>query len=480
MRTVSGSTLRAVLRALLLILPAILFVAQAQEARANSNYAGIVIDAKTGKVLYNHSGDSFRYPASLTKMMTVYMMFEAIDAGQMSKSTRIRMTAHGASMQPSKIGLRVGQTLTAEQAILALVTKSANDVAAAVGDHMGGSEAEFARMMTQKARQLGMSKTTFRNASGLPDSRQKTTARDMAMLGIALREHFPHHYHYFETRSFSINGETYSNHNRLLGQVRGVDGIKTGYTRASGFNLVSSVEHNGRSIVAVVMGGRSGKSRNAQMVKLIDTYLPKASRGRDRMIVAKAPSQGLFASLFARVKTPPVPEPSPATLEVATTAEDRVLVAHTAALGYASPVQIGADDIAAVKQELGALGDERMPVPQPNPIASADPVVTAAVRPAAPVAEQPATPAVQSGVPEGWQIQIGAMPSKEGAIRQLERARSAEPSLLASVANHMETVEKNGATLYRARFAGFATKDAAWGACARLKRSDFACLAIAN
>lgn len=479
MRTETGSTWRARLRAIILLIPAFMMLAMATSAEANPKYAGIVIDAKTGKVLYANSADSYRYPASLTKMMTIYMMLEAIDAGQMSKKTRIRMTAHGASMQPSKLGMKVGQTLSAEQAILALVTKSANDVAAAVGDHMGGSEAEFAKMMTQRARQLGMSKTTFRNASGLPDSKQVTTARDMAMLGIALREHFPHHYHYFETRSFTHGKNTYSNHNRLLGSVRGVDGIKTGYTRASGYNLVSSVETNGRSIVAVVMGGKSGKSRNAQMVKLIDTYLPRASRGRDRMLVAKAPSQGLFASLFSRVKQPPVPTPSPATLEVARTAEDRVLVAHTAALGYSSPVEISQSEIRAVKEELGDLSGSSLPVPQPSPTAAADPIVTAAVRPTEKV-EGSAPAAAGQGDLSGWHIQIGAMPSRENALRQLERARSAEPALLSTVVNHTETVEKNGTTLYRARFAGFASKDAAWDACARLKKRDFACLALAN
>lgn len=240
-------------------------------------YAAYVVDANTRQVLYAHSANETRYPASLTKMMTVYMMFEAIDAGRMSKSTQIECSAGAARQPPSKLGIKSGQTIDADTAIRALVTKSANDVATAVAEHLGGSEDRFAGMMTAKARQLGMSGTVFRNASGLPDPAQRTTARDMAVLGMALRSRFPHHYHYFSQISFDYNGRAVRGHNEVLKSVAGADGIKTGYTRASGFNLVTSVNRGGRRVVAVVMGEDSAKQRNAHMEQLIARFLPQAS-----------------------------------------------------------------------------------------------------------------------------------------------------------------------------------------------------------
>ena len=456
MRTVIATTRRIfapVFSAIIMIFAAMAIAAA--PAQAKQDYAGIVMDAKTGKVLYSHQGTAKRYPASLTKMMTLYMLFEALDSGQASMKTRIRFSNHAASMQPSKLGVKAGSSISVEQAIYALAIKSANDAAAAVGEHLGGSESRFAEMMTAKARSLGMKNTVFKNASGLPNSRQYTTAKDMALLGIALREHYPHYYKYFSTHSFKFGKHSYRNHNRLLGQIRGYDGIKTGYTRASGFNLVSSVEDKNRSIVAVVLGGQTGKSRNAQMAKLIREHLPKASRGRDRIVVAKAGKgtvQGggnLFASLFNLGKRTPTPEPSP--LE----AEPQMVTAYAAP----TPAPVTMTKI------------DRKP----------DPVVTASVKPAAPVASAPASEpvAIRESL-SGWHVQIGAMPSKNSALARLEKARSTLPGLFDTVANYTETVESGGATLYRARFAGFTSKDAAWSACARLKKAKFDCLALQN
>ncbi|MHA1158743.1 MAG: D-alanyl-D-alanine carboxypeptidase family protein, partial [Alphaproteobacteria bacterium] len=242
--------------------------------------SSIVVDAKTGKTLHSRSADSKRYPASLTKMMTLYMLFEAIESGKTGLNSRIRFSARAAGQAPSKLGLKKGQTIRVKDAILALVTKSANDVATAVAEHVAGTESQFATRMTKRARALGMSNTTFRNASGLPNKAQVTTARDMALLGRALRDHYPQYFPYFNTPSFTYKGRRYGNHNKLLGRVSGVDGIKTGYTRASGFNLVTSVKKNGRYIVAVVIGGSTGKARDATMTGLVKKFLPKATRGK--------------------------------------------------------------------------------------------------------------------------------------------------------------------------------------------------------
>lgn len=243
----------------------------------SEKYAAIVVDANTGRVLFEKNSRDARYPASLTKMMTLYLLFEALDADRVSLDTQIPVSAYAAKRPPSKIGFKPGQTIDVRSAILALAVRSANDVAAAVGEYLGGSEERFAAMMTAKARALGMQSTTFRNASGLPDEGQHTTAHDMAILGMALRRHFPHHYHYFSNREFTFAGKVIRGHNNLLGKVVGADGLKTGYIRASGFNLVTSVGRGGRRIVAVVMGGETAKSRDAHMEELIELYLPKAT-----------------------------------------------------------------------------------------------------------------------------------------------------------------------------------------------------------
>jgi D-alanyl-D-alanine carboxypeptidase len=256
-----------------------------------SNYAALVVDAKTGQTLYEKNADAVRFPASVTKVMTLYLVFEDLERGRIRLDTRLAMSPRCAAMAPSKLGLRAGQTIDVENGIKALVTKSANDVACAFGDNLEGSESAFADRMTRKARALGMTQTVYRNASGLPNSDHVTSARDLVTLGRAVQDRFPRYYGYFGTRVFAYGSRRMPNHNRLLGRVEGVDGIKTGYTNASGFNLLTSVKSRGRSIVAVVMGGRTGASRDNHMRELIALTLPKAQPGsRTAPLVAEAPS----------------------------------------------------------------------------------------------------------------------------------------------------------------------------------------------
>lgn len=240
----------------------------------SEKYAALVIDASSGRTLYAVNPTAGRYPASLTKMMTLYMLFEAMQSGRVNRATLIPVSDHAARQPPSKLRLRAGEAIDVDTAIRALATKSANDVAAAVGEFLGGgSEEQFASMMTAKARQLGMRSTTFRNASGLPDPMQVTTARDMATLGMALRHRFPDKFAYFSQTSFGFRGKNVRGHNDLIGRVEGVDGIKTGYIRASGFNIVTSVRSGGKSLIVVVMGGRSARARNDEVEALIARYL---------------------------------------------------------------------------------------------------------------------------------------------------------------------------------------------------------------
>lgn len=240
-------------------------------------FASIIIDGNSGAVLQATSPDGLRHPASLTKIMTLYLLFERLESGKMKLDTEMPVSQHAADQDPTKLNLRAGQTIRVEDAIKGLVTRSANDAAVVIAEAIAGDEDDFAAMMTRKARALGMSKTVYRNANGLPNDEQVTTARDQATLGRAIQERFPRYYRYFSTTTFNWHGESIRNHNHLLGSVEGVDGIKTGYTRSSGFNLVTSMRRGNRHLIGVVLGGRSGGSRDAIMRNLLAENLEKGA-----------------------------------------------------------------------------------------------------------------------------------------------------------------------------------------------------------
>jgi D-alanyl-D-alanine carboxypeptidase len=271
-------------------------------------FSSIIVDGNSGATLTSTNPDASRHPASLTKIMTLYLLFERLDAGKIKLDTEMPVSEHASEQDPTKLGLMPGQTIRVEDAIKGLVTRSANDAAVVIAEALGGSEDDFAKMMTRKAHMLGMSKTTYRNASGLPDDEQVTSARDQSTLGRAIQDRFPRYYRYFSTSSFTFRGHSIANHNHLLGTVEGVDGIKTGYTRASGFNLVTSMRRGNRHLVGVVMGGRSGSSRDAIMRNLLAENLDKASTKRTVAAIAERnPSD-----TNAEVADAETPAPSPA------------------------------------------------------------------------------------------------------------------------------------------------------------------------
>ncbi|PSJ46758.1 D-alanyl-D-alanine carboxypeptidase [Zobellella endophytica] len=265
-------------------------------AQANPRYAAIVIDADNGEVLHASNADATRYPASLTKMMTLYMLFEAMEQGLMTLDTAMPVSAHAASMPQTNLSLKAGDRLKVRDAIPALIVRSANDVAAVVAEALGGTESGFARMMTDKAKAMKMTATTFRNASGLPDSRQTSTARDLAILSLRLMKDFPQHYHYFSTQSFSYKGRTYNSHNRMVRNYAGVDGMKTGYIRASGFNVATSAKRGERRVIGVVMGGKTAQSRDTHMASLLDRSFTRASQIARVSAEAAAPASKLVIS----------------------------------------------------------------------------------------------------------------------------------------------------------------------------------------
>ncbi|HEX5862952.1 MAG TPA: D-alanyl-D-alanine carboxypeptidase family protein, partial [Casimicrobiaceae bacterium] len=286
----------------------------------NPPYAAIVVDANSGGVLHAADADGIRHPASLTKIMTLYLLFEQIEAGKIKPDTPLKVSAHAAAQSPTKLGLKAGDTITAEDAIRGLVTKSANDAAVVIAEALAGDEEEFAKQMTRKARALGMSRTVYMNANGLPDRDQVTTARDQALLGRAIQDRFPRQYRYFSTKSFTFRGKTMGNHNHLLGSVQGVDGIKTGYINASGFNLVASMKRNNRSLVAVVLGGSSGGARDARMRSLLEKHLAEASAGRTAPIIAETRDGNAETAPVAVASANDAPQGTPASAAAPTPA----------------------------------------------------------------------------------------------------------------------------------------------------------------
>jgi D-alanyl-D-alanine carboxypeptidase len=274
-------------------------------------YADIVVDANSGTVLHSTNPDAQRHPASLTKIMTLYLLFEQLEAGKLKLDSPLPVSKEAAGQMPTKLGLKPGSTLAVEDAIKGMVTRSANDAAVVVAEAIAGDEDAFAKLMTRKAQALGMSRTIYKNASGLPDSNQITTARDQSTLGRAVQERFPRYYKYFSIRTFVFRGQSIGNHNHLLGRVEGVDGIKTGYVNASGFNLVTSVHRGNRYLVAVVMGGSSAGSRDAKMRDLISDKIAQASVKRTAPMVAEGsppPEAKPEPKAVAKVETKPEPK----------------------------------------------------------------------------------------------------------------------------------------------------------------------------
>jgi D-alanyl-D-alanine carboxypeptidase len=439
-------------------------VAGAGSASANARYAAYVMDARNGQVLFSRNADERRYPASLTKMMTIYMIFEAMNAKRISTKTAIPFSKNASAEPPTKLGVKPGGSISVDTAIRALVTRSANDVATAVAEMLGGSEAGFARMMTAKARQLGMNSTQFRNAHGLPNSAQHTTARDMAILGIALREHFPQYYDYFSTRSFKYGKQTITTHNRMFGRIKGVDGIKTGYTRASGFNLVTSVEDNGRRVIAVVMGGKSGRSRDDHMAALLRDYMPKASRsGGGALIASQRPTPGAVAVAASAFSLPSRNIPTPA---------------------FRPREEVSAPLVAYAQETTPAAVAALAPPTPSAPIPSAPvptPAAAVADRFAAAEGDAEIDPVMTSSTaPSGWVVQVASSPSQSDAFAALVRTGKEAPRILNTANAFIEEFDNKGTVYYRARFGGFGSKNQAWDACNALKKQKIDCYAVGS
>lgn len=286
-----------------------------RKPQGNPRYAAITIDAQSGRILAQSNPHKSLYPASLTKMMTLFLAFEALDKGKLHPNKFLTVSRRAVNQQPSKLGLRVGEPITVKQGILALVTRSANDVAVAMAETIGGSEAGFVRMMNDRARSLGMKNTVFHNPHGLPNARQRSTVYDMAILARALMQYYPHHYHYFHTTRFVYKGKVIESHNNLMKRYRGMDGLKTGYTIASGFNLAASAVRNNRRIITVVFGGRTARTRDDHVAAMMNQGFAMLDRGSAATQFASimptpkqnAPAAQRTASIAPAKQQPPAP-----------------------------------------------------------------------------------------------------------------------------------------------------------------------------
>jgi D-alanyl-D-alanine carboxypeptidase len=482
---------------------------RAKASSYNPPYSAIVVDANSGKVLHASAPDGLRHPASLTKIMTLYLLFERLEAGKIKLSTPLTVSAHAASMAPSKLDLDPGETIRVEDAIKAVVTKSANDIAVVIAEAVGGDEPTFAKMMTRKARMLGMKNTLYRNASGLPNPEQITTARDQALLGRAIQERFPKYYAYFSTHTFTFQGRAMRNHNHLLGKVEGVDGIKTGYVAASGFNLVTSLRRAGRHLVAVVMGGRSASSRDARMRELISENISLAAAKRTAPPIIEVAESTAPVTVASAAETVPVraaaampqtAEGDAAENDSATISAPMALTPPPVAQNVATP---GSTDdlkpiaVKTVKVKASTLQTHPIgtamaaPAPQPVPVprereeAIAVASVSSVAPPKAGESTATATPAQAAisvpanAAPHGWMIQVGALETRKDANERISAARAKAHAILARAKAFTEEIVKNDMKLYRARFSGI-SKDDAENACKTLKSVKIVCMALRN
>jgi D-alanyl-D-alanine carboxypeptidase len=418
----------------------------------------IVVDAESGNVLYESNSGTRTFPASLTKMMTLYLLFEAIEAKQVKLDDMLAVSAHAAVQPATDLGLQPGQRISVEKAILGLIVHSANDVAVVVAEALGGTESQFAVKMTKKARELGMTSTQYQNASGLPDAGQLTNARDMAILARALITRFPGFYPYFATESFTYGGRVYTSHNHVVMNYAGADGLKTGYIRASGYNVATSAVRNGRRIIAVVMGGRSAYKRDIQMMGLLDQGFALAATQPKTQVASATLPQPPVAASAQTAKTSAKTVGSPALLMTESKPVALAALGAPAAAPEAVTVEVA-----------DAMVD---PAPAANSTQEAATAQIASIEPTA----APATTKTKSSAARGrWGIQVGAFNAYELALNAAKRASKRVASLLKNAQVVVDETSKGNTTLYRARLVGL-TKQNAHSACRQLKAKSIGCM----
>jgi len=420
---------------------------------AEAKFASLVMDAKTGVVLEEYNADALNYPASLTKMMTLYLTFEALKAGRLKTAQRLGVSPVAAAQRPSRIDLVPGQTVTVEEAILAVAVKSANDAAVVLAEALAGSEPRFAQIMTQKAREIGMSTTTFRNASGLPNPGQVTTARDMATLARALIRDYPQYYHYFSVREFDYDGTTIPTHNHLLVRYEGADGIKTGYIHASGYNLVTSAVRNGRRLIGVVLGGRTSGMRDHSMMRLLDVAFYRTAPLR---LASYDKAQGAGGGA-ASIPGPAVPGSASAAQETSSPPTLADAIASADEPDAQAETQVAAQAEIQVEALRDTQGDAQLDAT--NQLSGTD---------AATLGENPGA--------NWWGVQVGAYHRYAQAHAAASRAQRRAPALADATVSVMR-VRAGAHSLFRARLVGLSERQARL-ACTYLHRHRGLCVLV--
>lgn len=424
----------------------------------NNKYASIVIDAATGAVISERNPDKILHPASLTKMMTLYLTFEALQQGTIRKTQRLNVSSNASIQPPSKIGLEPGDTIRVEDAILSLVTRSANDISVVLAEGIGGSEARFARMMTAKAKQLGMRNSSFVNPHGLHNPLQITTARDMAILSRALMRDFPTEYRYFKTNKFVYAGNTYRNHNRMLDSYEGMDGIKTGYVAASGYNLAASAVRDNRRLIGVVFGGRTAASRNEHMAEILDAAFERLSQPQ----VASRTNNVQIAAA-----TTPMPVRKPGTTG-AVTAVDRALANTKVAINDNAEDDAGNTGLVGVQEGDRDVGSNSLFIKEkltgPRIVHNMEP-------------EAGSAPVRQTlGAGGTWSVQIGAFSTHNAGLAALRGVRDKLPKTISGHTQYIiAPLMTSRGVIYRARLSGLSREQATM-ACRQLKDN---CLILA-
>ncbi len=516
----TGAAFLAVCLAVSLSLP--LWSQVEAQSSDNARYAAIVVDATTGEVLFARRADSARYPASVTKMMTLYLAFEALEAGKVSVNDVVTVSPLAASQPPSKLGLAAGQTIRFDDAMRATTVRSANDMAMVIAEHVGGSQARFAAMATLKAQSLGMTQTRYVNPNGLPDSRQITSARDLAILSRALMRDYPQYYSYFGIHDWNYQGRQYRNTNGLLLGGQGYDGIKTGFTNASGYNLAASAVRDGRRIITIVMGGRSSASRNAHVAELMNTGFevenrrargeniqvaqtffeqrgfgiggPESMPGSDGAVAYASMSgergeDGEDTAVAFTAFTPRTPAPTPvqSPIHVAGSPPAGREMANPAAVGARSYAAVANTPPPAPRPQPQPRSEPRVePRPEPRPEAPRPPAnLTAALNGGSPSstlntrsAPSRATPAPARAAParpaaNRWAVQVGAFRDEKVASDWLTEVNRRFRAQFTAADRDVQSA----AGWYRARFTGM-SQQAAEGACTALSARNVTCAVI--
>ncbi|HEY2032846.1 MAG TPA: D-alanyl-D-alanine carboxypeptidase [Rhizomicrobium sp.] len=490
--------------------------------------AALIMDGVSGRVLYARNAHALRHPASLTKMMTLYMLFESIKRGQTSMATMMPVSEHAAIQHPTKLYLHTGESIDVDDAIKAVVVLSANDVAVTIAEYLGGTEDHFGELMTQKARELGMNDTFYHNASGLPDDRQISTASDLAVLARHLAYDFPQYFHYFATTGFIYHGRYYHGHDNLLGRYDGADGIKTGYTEASGFNLVSSVVRGGTQIIGVVMGGRTAHMRDTEMMRLLDNTYDQIAQNPNMVARRNIPWQAVamnnppapiaagfpvgrpsndpddedaaesrpdsndaIGNLIASTPAPtpnvgnrlataaavPPPPPMPSSLPV--TGAKGSIVLRT------PPPNLRPKPAPRGPMLIASLIPQQRPAPPPNirPSSRAEALGEGDIGDMGiPIRSHPATNIARSVATKGgrdWTIQIGAFGDQPSAKAQLSAYATRSKDVLGTAEHIVVPFQSvDGKTLYRARFGPFVEAEAR-AVCERMTERKQTCFAAA-